>query len=148
MIPAIVRPITPADRAAWDPLWQGYLAFYGQPLPASVTDMVWARFHDPAEPLFALGAFVDGKLVGFVHYLFHRTTWSVTDRCYLEDLFVAPEARGHGAGRTLIAAVLEKAWAAGSERVYWHTDEGNRTARTLYEKVAVNAGFIQYRVTP
>ena len=143
-----IRALAPADRTAWEPLWQGYLTFYEHPLPAPVTDTVWARFHDASEPVFALGAFVDGKLVGFVHYLFHRATWSVTDRTYLEDLYVAPEARGRGAGRALIAAVVERARAAGSERVYWHTNTANATARELYDKVAENAGYIQYRVTP
>ncbi len=143
-----IRALRPGDRAAWDPLWQGYLAFYENALADDVTDTVWSRFHDPAEPVHALGAFLDGELVGIVHYLFHRATWSVADRCYLEDLYVAPAARGRGAGRALIEAVVEKARAAGSERVYWHTHEGNRTARALYDRVAENAGFIQYRVKP
>ena len=75
-------------------------------------------------------------------------TWSVADRCYLEDLFVTPTARGHGAGRALITAVIDKARAEGSERVYWHTHESNRTARALYDKMAENAGFVQCRVKP
>ncbi len=140
-----VRPLVPDDRAAWEPLWQGYLAFYRTTLKPGVTDTIWARFHDPAEPVFALGAFADGRLVGFVHYLFHRGTWSVSDRCYLEDLFVAEGARRLGAGRALITAVVEAARAGGSDRVYWHTDETNRTARSLYDKLAVYSGMIQYR---
>jgi GNAT superfamily N-acetyltransferase len=143
-----IRELDAGDRAAWDPLWQGYLTFYEKPLPTIVTDTVWARFHDPAESVFALGAFLHGDLVGIVHYLFHRATWSVADRCYLEDLFVTPTARGHGAGRALITAVIDKARAEGSERVYWHTHESNRTARALYDKMAENAGFVQYRVKP
>jgi GNAT superfamily N-acetyltransferase len=142
-----VRALVEDDRAAWEPLWQGYLTFYKVALRPEVTDTIWERFHDPAEPVFALGAFVDGRLVGIVHYLFHRATWSVSDRCYLEDLFVSEDARGHGAGRALIAAVVEAARAGGSERVYWHTDETNQTARRLYDKVAVYSGMIQYRIT-
>ena len=146
MGPPEIRALEPADRAAWDPLWQGYLTFYETVLPATTTDLTWSRFHDPTEPMFALGAFVDGRLVGIVHYLFHRVTWSATDRCYLEDLFVAETARGHGVARALIAAVVDRARAAGSARVYWHTHETNRTAQALYDKVATLSGFIQYRI--
>ncbi len=143
-----IRALTPADRAAWEPLWQGYLTFYETVLPAATTDVTWSRFHDPAEPMFALGAFIDGRLVGIVHYLFHRTAWSTGDNCYLQDLFVLPEARSRGVARALIAAVVEKARAAGSPRVYWHTHETNRTAQALYDKVGRLSGFIQYRIEP
>jgi len=141
-----IRALVDEDRAAWEPLWQAYLAFYETALTPEVTETIWARFHDPAEPMFALGAFIEGRLVGIVHYLFHRVTWSVNDRCYLEDLFVAEAARGLGAGRALIAAVIEKARTAGSARVYWHTHETNKTAQALYDKVATLSGFIQYRI--
>jgi GNAT superfamily N-acetyltransferase len=141
-----IRPLTPEDRAAWEPLWQGYLTFYETVLSPETTDTTWTRFHDPEEPMFALGAFLDGRLVGITHYLFHRTGWSIHDSCYLQDLFVTQEARGHGVGRALIAAVVARAREAGSARLYWHTHETNKTAQALYDKVAVLSGFIQYRV--
>ncbi|HVY18831.1 MAG TPA: GNAT family N-acetyltransferase [Bauldia sp.] len=140
-----IRPLVPEDRAAWEPLWQGYLAFYETVLSPETTDTTWTRFHEPDEPMFALGAFVDGKLVGIVHYLFHRTGWAISDSCYLQDLFVSPQLRGHGVGRALIEAVAVKAREAGAARLYWHTHETNRTAQTLYDKVAAKTGFIQYR---
>ena len=68
----IVRPARPGDRAAWEPLWQGYLTFYKSSLPAEVTDATWQRFFDPIEPLHALVAERDGRLVGLTHYLLHR----------------------------------------------------------------------------
>jgi GNAT superfamily N-acetyltransferase len=92
-----------------------------------------------------IGAYVDGRLSGIVHYILHRSTWSVGDYCYLQDLFVAQSVRGGGLGRALIEAVYERARAAGASRVYWLTHEANATARRLYDAVADNAGFIQYR---
>ena len=65
--------------------------------------------------------------------------------CYLEDLFVAEIARGRGLGRALIEAVYDKAEAAGASRVYWLTQSDNAQARALYDEVADNLGFIQYR---
>ncbi|MBI4274834.1 MAG: GNAT family N-acetyltransferase [Rhizobiales bacterium] len=141
----LIRPIDESERADWEPLWQGYLTFYETSLPRAVTDVTWARLHDPAEPMFALGAYVDGTLSGIVHYLFHRSCWTVGNYCYLQDLFVADGARNLGLGRALIAAVEAKARAAGASRVYWLTKEDNHNARALYDKVADRPGFIQYR---
>jgi GNAT superfamily N-acetyltransferase len=142
---AEIRPLAAADRAAWEPLWNGYLDFYKATLPAGTTDVTWQRLLDASEPMHVLGAFVDGRLLGIVHYIMHRSTWSIGGYCYLQDLFVAEEARGLRLGRALIEAVYEKAREAGVGRVYWLTHDSNETARRLYDRVADNAGFIQYR---
>jgi GNAT superfamily N-acetyltransferase len=140
----IVRPLVPADRAAWDPLWAGYLTFYRAEIPAAVTDETWRRFHDPAVPLHVVGAFDGVALVGFATYLFHLSTWSTTSYCYLEDLFTAEAARGLGVGRALITAVHDAAEGARASKVYWLTHETNTTAQTLYDRVAERTGFIHY----
>jgi len=141
----LIRPVGEDEREAWDPLWAGYLSFYKTALTRDVSDLAWTRFHDPDEPMFALGGYVDGRLAGFAHYMFHRSTWATHRYCYLEDLFVAETARGLGLGRALIEAVYEKAGAANASRVYWLTQSDNAQARLLYDKVADNLGFIQYR---
>lgn len=140
-----IRVLSPGDRAAWDPLWQGYLAFYRASQAPQTTDLTWARLHDPGEPMHALGAWDGGRLVGIVHYIYHRSTWTPGPYCYLQDLFTVEAARGRGVGRALIEAVYERAGADGASRVYWLTHESNRTAQILYEKVAMRTGFIQYR---
>lgn len=141
----MIREVRAADRAQWDPLWQGYLGFYQTVLPAGVTEVLWTRFFDAAEPVHCLVAEQGGTLLGFVHYVFHRNTWEVEDVCYLEDLFTAPQARGRGVGRALIEAVYDKARRAGSRRVYWMTHETNGQAMILYDQVADRPGFVQYR---
>jgi GNAT superfamily N-acetyltransferase len=144
-----VRPVAEDDFAAWRPLWDGYNAFYGRSgataLPEETTHSTWARFFDPAEPVHALVAELDGRLVGLVHYIFHRSTTMLAPTCYLQDLFTAAEARGHGVGRALIEAVYAAARAAGSTRVYWQTHETNETAMRLYDQVAEKSGFLVYR---
>jgi GNAT superfamily N-acetyltransferase len=141
----VIKPVGANERAAWEPLWNGYLAFYKATLAPGASDVAWARFHDPDEPMFVLGAYVDGQLTGIVHYLFHRSTWTPGNYCYLQDLFVADSARGLGLGRALIEAVYAKAKAAGASRVHWLTQNGNAQARILYDQVADNPGFMQYR---
>ena len=140
-----IRSVARDERAAWEPLWEDYLAFYKARLAPGATDVTWARFHDPAEPMFLLGAYVEGKLMGIVHYLFHRSTWTPGEYCYLQDLFVARDARGLGLGRALIEALHEKAKAAGASRVHWLTQNENAQARILYDQVAANSGFMRYR---
>lgn len=140
-----IRPLTMSDHAAWEPLWAGYLQFYEATLSPEVTDLTWSRLHDPNEPMHVLGAFDGAVLTGIVHYLFHRSTWTRGDYCYLQDLFTAPAGRGRGVASALIAAVYERAREAGASRVYWLTQEGNATARAVYDRVADRPGFIQYR---
>jgi GNAT superfamily N-acetyltransferase len=140
-----IRAMRADERAAWEPLWKGYQAFYEVVIPDETTAVTWARLHDPAEPMGVLGAYMDGRLCGIVHYLFHRSCWSIGNYCYLQDLFVAEAARGRGLGRALILAVEETARAAGASRVYWLTHETNASARALYDRLADRSGFIQYR---
>jgi GNAT superfamily N-acetyltransferase len=140
----IVRPIRAEDRNEWGPLWDGYNRFYERPnLPSGITDASWARFLDPAEPMFAAVAEVDGALVGLAHYLYHRSTTSIEHVCYLQDLFMAPGARGMGIGRALIEYVYAEAAKAGSRRVYWQTHEDN-PARKLYDRLAAVTPFRRY----
>jgi ribosomal protein S18 acetylase RimI-like enzyme len=141
----LIRAIGEDEREAWDPLWAGYLSFYKSTLAQEISDTAWARFHDPGEPLFALGGYVDGRLLGFAHYLFHRSTWARNRYCYLEDLYVSEDTRCRGLGRALIEEVYRRAESAGASRVYWLTQSSNAQARMLYDKVADNLGFIQYR---
>lgn len=144
----LVRDLAEADYSGWKPLWDGYNAFYGRvdatALPDEVTQTTWKRFFDPSEPVFALVAEKDGAIVGIVHYLFHRSTSFLQPACYLQDLFTLPSERGHGVGRALIEAVCERAKAAGSKRVYWHTQDTNSAGRALYDKVAQHTGFLVY----
>ncbi len=146
--PALVRPIRQDDFIAWQPLWNGYNAFYGRhgetALPADVTEATWQRFFDPSEPVFALVAASHGKLIGLAHYLYHRSTTRIELTCYLQDLFTHESERGRGVGRLLIEGVYQAARAAGIARVYWQTHETNAAGRLLYDKVAKHVGFIVY----
>jgi GNAT superfamily N-acetyltransferase len=144
----IIRNVDRNDRPQWEVLWDGYNAFYGRSGPSAldpaITELTWARFFDPAEPVHCLVAVDGDEVVGLVHYLFHRSTTRAADVCYLQDLFTAESSRGHGIGRRLIEAVMDAARRAGSSRVYWQTKVDNHAARGLYDRVAKHTGFIVY----
>lgn len=149
-----IRAAQPRDHAQWLPLWLGYQAFYKVDLGDEVTRTTWRRFHDPAEPMHCAVAEQagparedsnDGRLVGIVHYLFHRSCWMLAPSCYLQDLFTAEEVRGQGVGRALIEHVYAKAAEADSTRVWWLTHESNGQAMHLYDRIADKSGFVQYR---
>jgi GNAT superfamily N-acetyltransferase len=140
-----IRAAVPADRTAFESLWQGYNAFYREAVPAAVTETTWQRWLDPHSAMHLLVAEREGCLVAFAAYLFHPSSWAIGPYCYLEDLFTAEPARGTGAGRALIVAVSDAARAAGAERLYWVTHHSNAEAQVLYNKVAKNTGFIQYQ---
>jgi GNAT superfamily N-acetyltransferase len=137
-----VRPLAPEDRAGWEVLARGYKAFYETDVPDEGYEQTWQRLLRGAE-VHGVGAWLSGRLVGIAHYLFHATVWSA-DCCYLQDLFVAEEARGRGAARALIDGVASEARDRGASRLYWLTKQDNATARTLYDKVATFSGFIRY----
>ena len=144
-----VRVLARDDFAQWLPLWHGYNAFYGRSgptaLPDAITQLTWQRFFDAYEPMHALVAAHDGRLVGLCHYLFHRSTTTIEPVCYLQDLFTAAEVRGQGVGGALIRECAARARAAGAD-LYWLTHETNQTARRLYEQVARRSGFIVYEI--
>lgn len=140
-----IRPLTATDEAAWRKLWTGYLAYYETRVPEEVYQSTFARLlgSDPQDFQGRL-ALVDGQPLGLVHFLFHRHCWKIENVCYLQDLYVDPQARGTGLGRKLIEAVYAEADANGTPAVYWLTQDFNTTARRLYDRIAKVTPFIRY----
>ncbi|MGB7050394.1 MAG: GNAT family N-acetyltransferase [Acidimicrobiales bacterium] len=141
----MIRFVKNEDWGPWKVLWQGYLDFYREELPEDVSRRTFERLRDQRDGLFGLVAETDeGELVGIANALVHPTTWSEAGYCYLEDLFVTPQARGSGRGQALIEAVLSEARRRGVVKVYWHTQEFNGPARSLYDLLAKRVSFVVY----
>jgi GNAT superfamily N-acetyltransferase len=142
-----IRDIRRADEEGWRRLWAGYNAFYEVTVPAEVTEATWRRLLDAGAPLIGRIAELDGRPAGFSLSVLHLSTWTTTDVCYLEDLFVDPVVRGAGVGRALIRDLIELGRARGWSRLYWHTRAGNARARRLYDQFAQADDFVRYRLT-
>lgn len=144
--PVTLRTLHENDFEPWLQLWLAYQDFYQVELGEAVNNTTFNRLLDNSEPLFAAVAEQNGEMVGLVHAVIHRSTWSTTHYCYLEDLYVAPQVRGQGTGEQLIAWVKAAAQQQHCTRLYWHTHETNRRAQQLYNRVAVNPGTILYQI--
>jgi GNAT superfamily N-acetyltransferase len=142
---AIRAPVAD-DQAGWRALWAGYNHFYRAEVADDVTASLWQKLLSPGADIVGLVAERDGELVGLAHTLFHPSSWSHYPSCYLEDLFVARPARGSRAARALIEAVAALAKSRGADRLYWHTQEFNAPARSLYDSLAQRTSFIVYRM--
>jgi GNAT superfamily N-acetyltransferase len=139
------RRLAADDRAAWNPLWDAYCAFYRAEVEPAVTDRTYGRLCAGDDGVGLVAVDDAGRIVGFANLLFHESTWSARGYCYLEDLYVAPGQRGTGVAKRLIEHVYAVADARGAERVYWHTQEYNAPARSLYDTVARRTSFVVYR---
>jgi GNAT superfamily N-acetyltransferase len=140
-----VRRLREDDRVAWDELWAGYLRFYRADVSAEITDATFGHLcaaRDGMLGLVAVGE--DGRPLGLAHLVFHPSTWSATGYCYLEDLFISRDARGGGVAGALFDAVYAAARERGAERVYWHTQQYNGAARSLYDTVGHLTSFVVY----
>ncbi|GAB2941109.1 GNAT family N-acetyltransferase [Hafnia psychrotolerans] len=142
-----VTPIQEDDYSAWLPYWLSYQQFYHVELPEKTTLETWKRFLNTDIPLYCAVAREGQVIVGFVHYVFHGSTWGINDFCYLEDLFVDPKIRGKHVGKYLIEYVQLQAQERQCARLYWHTQESNLTAQRLYNWIAEKPGVIEYRMS-
>jgi GNAT superfamily N-acetyltransferase len=142
-----IRALQRDDWDDWRTLWAGYLAFYRAELSDETARATFDRLCDGTEGMFGLIALDDaGRGIGLADCVVHASTWSRRPKCYLEDLFVGPAARGHDVGRALLEAVKQAGAERGAERVYWHTQQYNGRARSLYDQVATPTSFVVYEM--
>ena len=139
-----IRPIKPSDKVRWLELFQEYIVFYKSKLSVEQFDLTWQRINSDFN-INALVAELDGKVVGFTHYIWRPDTWEAQAFCYLEDLYTDPKVRGKGVGRALIKAVEDIAIAKGSKQLYWTTAPDNELARALYDKIAIT-NMVEYKI--
>ncbi len=140
-----MRRLEQRDHERWIELWARYLDFYRAEITDEATEFTFKRLRDGEQGLLGLVAVNgDDQPLGFAHLVFHPNTWYVNGYCYLEDLYVDPQARGGGVSRALFDAVFAEARDRGVERTYWHTQQFNGAARSLYDTVGHLTSLIVY----
>jgi GNAT superfamily N-acetyltransferase len=140
-----VRTVVASDEQVWLKLFRDYIVFYKTSVPEDIAE-TWRRLLGQEDNMTALIARDDdGRAVGIAALVFHRSTWSSSWYCYLEDLFVDAGARGQGVGVALIEATYAEADRRGANRTYWATHDDNVAARRLYDRVGKLTEFVQYR---
>jgi len=140
-----VRPLHPEDRAGWEVLYRGYAEFYRVAQTPAMRDTVWGWLHDPArESCGIVAAQAGGGLLGLAHYRPFARPLSATVGCFLDDLFVAPEARGTGVADALLESLREIAAGKGWSVIRWITAENNYRARAAYDRIATRTGWVTY----
>jgi GNAT superfamily N-acetyltransferase len=142
---ATIRPLAEADYAEWLILWKGYQRFYQSDIADEVSRVAFSRMLSSEEPTFGALATDGQRSLGLVHWIHHRSNWTIGNYCYLQDLYVDESNRGLGVGRMLIEHVYAEARKAGCSRVYWLTHETNATAMQLYDRIAERTGFVHYK---
>jgi GNAT superfamily N-acetyltransferase len=141
----MIRALQEGDFPAWRELWKAYLNFYRAELSAGVTEASFKRLYQQTDGLLGLvGEDEPGTLQGFVHLVFHPSTWSTAPYCYVEDLYVSPGARGTGVAKQLLQSAFAEADRRGASRTYWETQAFNGAARSLYDQVAHLSSFVIY----
>lgn len=132
---ATIRPALPEDAAALLRLIQAFNqeeSGRASPLTAALLDEV---LFGPA-PRFAVQlADQAGALVGYAAFFPSYDTDHAAKGFYLQDLFVAPAARGQGIGRALLAAVATACLDQGGQYMFWNALERNRAGRAFYRAI-------------
>ena len=141
----MIRPLTSQDYSQWHILWSKYLDFYETKLEDSIFKTTFKKLISKDHPnQNALVSQDKDALTGLVHFILHPHNWKSEDVVYLQDLYTDEPLRGNGIGRALIEAVYKVADENGTPNVYWLTQDHNRIARHLYDRIGTLTPFIKY----
>lgn len=140
-------PARPDLKPAWRALFDGYTTFYKRTLTDEVAEAVWGWIHDPTHEVEGALALQGETAVGLAHFRRQPRPAVGRDMGYLDDLFVAPDARSAGIGRALLAHVAEVGRARGWGVVRWTTADDNYRARSLYDQVAAKTAWNLYEMS-
>ena len=142
-----IQPLAPEHRSDWDLLYAAYAAFYRTEQTPEMRDRVWAWLHDPAHELEGLIATDPaGRGVGLAHFRPFARPLAASTGGFIDDLFVAPDWRGHGAADALVEAVEAQALARGWVVLRWITAEDNHRARAFYDRIAEKTPWVTYQI--
>jgi GNAT superfamily N-acetyltransferase len=128
------------------PLVRAYCDFYEvAPTDEALLALSHALIADPEREGVQLLARADGRAVGFATIYWSWATTSATRIGVMNDLYVAPDARGSGAADALIHACAEECRQHGAGELTWQTATDNARAQRVYDRVgATRSQWVDY----
>jgi GNAT superfamily N-acetyltransferase len=132
-----VGAVRDAEFESLLPLIAAYQRFYEvDEVDTDRNRSFFRRFLEPSEDGLLLAARdEDGAILGYACLYWHFSSLQATETVLMNDLFVAPEARGRGIGRALIEAAAAVARERGAAWLEWATAPDNHTAQRLYDSL-------------
>jgi len=137
------------DLADLLPLVRAYLDFYGSaPADAAVLALSRALLADPeCEGVQLLARDAEGAARGFATLYWSWSTTRAVRVAIMNDLFVAPSARGSGLAEALIDACRVRAREHGAATLEWQTAPDNLRAQAVYDRIGgVRSQWVDYSV--
>jgi GNAT superfamily N-acetyltransferase len=134
-ISPIVAPACVADVPTLSRLFVAYRVFYGEaPAEERAEDFIRERVTQSLGRYF-LAWNETGEALGFMHLMPSTNTLAMRSMWWLEDLYVAPTARGRGVGSGLLSHAEAFARSTGAERLTLATAHDNLAAQHIYRKL-------------
>lgn len=141
-----VRHVEESDHDSWVSLFEGYATFYKRTLTADDFRTVWRWIREDRTTiaLVVVGEESGYRPVGLAHLRGWRRPLWASEHGYLDDLFVAPGARGTGAVDALFAGIRELALQRRWQVVRWTTADDNHRAQAVYARYADRTSWVTY----
>jgi GNAT superfamily N-acetyltransferase len=131
------------------PLMRGYCDFYEvSPSDHELLALARALIADPKRDGVQLLARNGGEAVGFATIYWSWATTIASRIGVMNDLFVAPAARGTGAAEQLIGACVDECRQHGAAELAWQTAPDNERAQRVYDRVgATRSQWVDYSLS-
>jgi GNAT superfamily N-acetyltransferase len=131
-----IRPVKEAELDELLPLLRGYCEFYGtDPSDEALLELSrWLLGH-PEDGVQTLARDDDGAAIGFATIYWTWRTMHASRIAVLEDVFVAPAARGKGVADELIRDAVARAREHGAIQLDWQTAKTNERAQAVYGRL-------------
>jgi ribosomal protein S18 acetylase RimI-like enzyme len=137
---------SPDDESDWIILWNEYC---NNKINEEITKTTWNKLLNNSS-INGLFAVIDNNIIGFIHYVIHDCTWEIKPVCYIEDLFVTKNYRGHDSivAKTMMNHLIDKLNNHEYSRIYGITQEHNKIAQKLYSHYTIGHPYIRYILKP
>jgi GNAT superfamily N-acetyltransferase len=134
--PPMIRPVTEQDLDELLPLLRGYCEFYEtDPTDEALLELSRWLLEHPEDGIQVLARDDRGTAIGFSTIYWTWRTMYAARVAVLEDLFVAPDARGTGVADDLIRDAVDRAREHGARDLTWQTAKSNERAQGVYDRI-------------